>query len=119
MPDPYTLIDDLVNNTTVKVVLQNVQVLAAMPSAPVTDQSSGSNSSQASAAPAMVALLAVTPQQAEVVRFAQLDGNISLVLRAPADAQAPDVTTGGITLRELVDKYGVLPPAPVSPVATP
>jgi Flp pilus assembly protein CpaB len=54
-------------------------------------------------------------QQAEVVRFAQLDGNISLVSRAPADAQAPTVDTTGVTLRELVDGYGVLPPAPVSP----
>ena len=117
VPDPYTSIDGMINNTTVKVVLQNVQVLAAISSSP-TD-ASNSNSSQASPAPAMVALLAVTPQQAEVVRFAQLDGNISLVLRAPADAQAPQVDTTGITLRELVDQYGVLPPAPVSPISTP
>jgi pilus assembly protein CpaB len=114
MPVPYTSIDDLVNNTTVKVVLQNVQVLASIPTEPVNDNNNGS--SQATPAPATVVLLAVTPQQAEVVRFAQLDGNISLVLRAPADAQAPQVDTTGITLRELVDQYGVLPPAPVSPV---
>ena len=36
-------------------------------------------------------------------------------LRAPADAQSPTVDKTGITLRELVDQYGVLPPAPVSP----
>lgn len=113
LPDPYVSIDDVVNNTTVKVVLQNVQVLTTIAS--TADDTSGNTNAQASPAPAAVVLLAVTPQQAEVVRFAQLDGNISLVLRAPADAQAPTVDTTGITLRELVDQYGVLPPAPVSP----
>jgi len=38
------------------------------------------------------------------------------VLRSPADASAPAVDTTGITLKQLVDQYGVLPPAPVSPV---
>jgi Flp pilus assembly protein CpaB len=60
-------------------------------------------------------VLAVTPQQAEVVRFAQLDGNVSLVLRAPDDAGAADTSTTGITLKWLVDNYGVLPPQPVTP----
>ena len=52
----------------------------------------------------------MTPQQAELIRFTQLDGNLSLVLRAPGDAEAAPVTTTGITLRELVDRFGVLPP---------
>jgi Flp pilus assembly protein CpaB len=59
--------------------------------------------------------LGVTPQQAEVIRFAQMDGNVSLVLRAPTDANAAAVDTTGITLKQLVDQYGVLPPAPVTP----
>ena len=42
-------------------------------------------------------------------------GNISLVLRAPGDAGAADTTTTGITLKWLVDHYGVLPPAAVTP----
>jgi pilus assembly protein CpaB len=111
---PYVSIDDFVNNTSVKVVVQNVQVLAAMASTP---QDANSNT-PATPAPDMVVLLAVTPQQAEVVRYAEIDGNISLVLRAPADAGAPPVDTTGITLKELVDQYGVLPPAPITP-ATP
>ena len=113
--NPYTSLDNYVNNTTVKVVVQNVQVLAAIAAAPAvtTDQS---NPAPPTAQPDMVVLLAVTPQQAEVVRFAQLDGNISLVLRAPADANAPAVDTTGITLKQLVDQYGVLPPAPVTPI---
>lgn len=65
--------------------------------------------------PDVVIILAVTPQQAEIVRFAQLDGNISLVLRAPADSGAADTTTSGITLKWLVDHYGVLPPSAVTP----
>jgi pilus assembly protein CpaB len=113
--DPYTLLDAYLNNTTVKVVVQNVQVVAAM--AKLTDDGSGDNASgQASTDPDMVVLLAVTPQQAEVVRFAQLDGNVSLVLRSPADKDAAAVDTSGITLKQLVDQYGVLPPAPVQPV---
>ncbi|HEY5519286.1 MAG TPA: Flp pilus assembly protein CpaB [Candidatus Limnocylindrales bacterium] len=113
--NPYTSLDNFVNNTSVKVVVQNVQVLAAIAAQPVntTDQS---NQVPATPQPDMVVLLAVTPQQAEVVRFAQLDGNISLVLRAPADANAPAVDTTGITLKQLVDQYGVLPPAPVTPI---
>ena len=112
---PYTSLDNWVNNTTVKVVVQNVQVLAAIAAQPA-DTTDQSNPAPPTAQPDMVVLLAVTPQQAEVVRFAQLDGNISLVLRAPADANAPAVDTTGITLKQLVDQYGVLPPAPVTPI---
>ena len=112
--DPYVSIDDYLNNTTVKVVVQNVQVLAAIAAAP--QEQTNLVAGQASPQPDMVVLLAVTPQQAEVVRFAQLDGNISLVLRSPADAGAQAVDTSGITLKQLVDQYGVLPPAPVTPV---
>lgn len=108
---PYISIDEFVNSTTVKVVVQNVQVLA------VNVRSTDPNNANTTVAvePDVVVVLAVTPQQAEVVRFAQLDGNVSLVLRAPGDATAPDTTTTGITLKWLVDNYGVLPPAPVTP----
>ncbi len=113
--NPYTSLDDFVNNTSVKVVVQNVQVLAAIAAQPADTTDQG-NQAAPTPQPDMVVLLAVTPQQAEVVRFAQLDGNISLVLRAPADANAPAVDTTGITLKQLVDQYGVLPPAPVTPI---
>lgn len=111
-PDPYISIDAYLNNTTVKVVVQNVQVLAVQPrsSAP-----SNAVAPAGSPEPDMVVVLAVTPQQVEVVRFAQLDGNISLVLRAPGDSGAADTSTSGITLKELVDRWGVLPPKPVTP----
>ena len=62
--------------------------------------------------------MAATVQQAEVIKFAQMQGNISLVLRATKDCQTasgqatpcPIIPTTGITLRVLVDDYGVLPP---------
>jgi pilus assembly protein CpaB len=111
-PDPYIVLDSYLNNTTVKIVVQNVQVLAVQPK-------SGEQANLVQPAggpePDVVVILAVTPQQAEIVRYAELDGNISLVLRAPGDASAPDATTTGITLKWLVDHYGVLPPAAVTP----
>jgi pilus assembly protein CpaB len=110
-PDPYIILDSYLNNTTVKIVVQNVQVLAVQPKTGAT-----ANLVQPVAPePDVVVVLAVTPQQAEIVRYAELDGNISLVLRAPGDAGSADVDTSGITLRWLVDHYGVLPPAAVTP----
>jgi len=63
-------------------------------------------------------ILAVTPQQAEVIKWAQIDGQISLVLRSPKDftdangnpvSPQPDTTTG-VVLKTLIDNFGVLPP---------
>ena len=58
-------------------------------------------------------------QQAEIIKFAQLDGSISLALRSPDDfidpvtkepiVPVPNDTTC-IILKGLVDSYGVLPP---------
>ncbi len=74
-----------------------------------------------------IVILAVDAQQAEVIKFAQLDGSISLVLRSPEDfidpatglpypnGPVPDATTG-IILKTLVDTYGVLPPELVETV---
>jgi Flp pilus assembly protein CpaB len=107
------------NNTSIKVLVQNVQVLglvggSSSASAATTD---GTDSTAATdpntgqpAVKASIVILSVTPQEAELVRFAQLDGNLSLLLRSPGDAGAADVKTTGVTLRELVDHYGVLPP---------
>ncbi|MBX3028715.1 MAG: Flp pilus assembly protein CpaB [Chloroflexi bacterium] len=99
------ILDEWLNNTTIKVLVQNVQVLGTiLPTVVTEQQANGDNEIGA------IALLAVTPQQAELVRFAQLDGNLYLLLRSPEDETAPDVPTTGITLRELTDRWGVLPP---------
>jgi pilus assembly protein CpaB len=110
-PVPYIALDEYLNNTTVKVVVQNVQVLAVI--ARTVDE--GGADPNGVLQPDVVVVLAVTPQQAEVVRFAQLDGNVSLVLRAPGDTSSGDVSTTGMTLKQLVDYWGVLPPKPVTP----
>jgi pilus assembly protein CpaB len=111
---PYTGIDEFLNNTTVKVVVQNVQVLAALPQESEESPETTTNSSKPQEVADVIAVLAVPPQQVEVIRFAEMDGHVSLVLRAPSDYAAGAVTTTGITLRQLVDQYGVLPPLPVT-----
>ena len=105
-------LDEYVNNTSVKVIVQNVQVLAALPREP--RMATIRLLPQSEPQPDLVAILAVQPQEVEVIRFAQLDGNVSVVLRAPSDYAQGQVSTTGITLRELVDHWGVLPPAPVT-----
>jgi pilus assembly protein CpaB len=97
--------DDILNNTTVKVLVQNIQVVGTLSTAPADP-----NGSTTTPLGTMLVILSLTPQQVELVRFAQTDGNLVLTLRSPKDADVADATTTGITLRELVDKYGVLPP---------
>ena len=121
---------------TVKLILQGMQVLGTLlpPVAPPP-----ANAAAPSAAPAEpgtvlneqqeIVILSVSAQQAEVIRYGQLMANplltLSLVLRSPDDFIDP--TTGkpvppvvaettGITLKELIDKYGVLPPVIEPPV---
>jgi pilus assembly protein CpaB len=110
---PYSAVPhDIINETTIKVLVQNVQVLGIV--TPPPDPSASSTSTDASTgAPVSdirTVIIGVTPQQAELVRFAMLDGSLSLVMRSPLDAAAPDVVTTGVTLRELVDAHGVLAP---------
>jgi len=111
---PYIKLNDYLNSTTVKVLVQNVQVLAVVQES-VAPQTNVVQAPTTSNGPTFIAVLAVSPQQSELLRYAQLDGNVSLVLRSPADQGAADVATSGITLHELVSKWGVLPPVPVVP----
>jgi len=116
----FATVDPILNNTTVKVLVENVKVIGIITPPPTATQANAQGGAEGtttgqSQTPSLndqsfIAILAVTPQQAELVRFTQIDGNISLVLRSPRDAEAPEVKTTGITLRQLVDKYGVLPP---------
>jgi Flp pilus assembly protein CpaB len=105
------------NPTTTKVVLQSMQVIGTLvPPAPTSSPGQGSTTSLTGQSELVI--LAVTPQQAEVIKFAQIDGQISLILRSPkdfADANGQPVTpplasTTGIVLRTLIEQYGVLPP---------
>jgi Flp pilus assembly protein CpaB len=124
------------NATSVKVLLQGVQVLGTLLPPPTAAQAQAQQQQPAaSGAPAQgqqtalngqqeIVMLAVTPQQAEVIKYAQLDGSVTLVLRSPDDFRdatgkpviPPTDTTTGVILKTLVDQYGVLPPQLVETV---
>ena len=124
--DTFTVVSGI-NGTSVKLLLQGMQVLGTLlPPPPEQAQSAEgqpppSESGTALTGQQEIVALSVDAQQAEVIKFAQMDGEISLILRSgedfldPATGQPidppplPDPTTG-IILKSLVDRYGVLPP---------
>jgi pilus assembly protein CpaB len=146
VPDPANPGFEIVTNpgpkgTTIKLILQGMQVLGAL-LPPVAPTPTGAAAPAESGAPGAatapgtvlneqqeIVILSVSAQQAEVIRYAQLQANplltLSLVLRSPDDFIDP--TTGepvppviaettGIVLQTLIDTYGVLPPTVVPPV---
>ena len=118
----FTVVAGL-NGTSVKVLLQGMQVLGTLlpPPAAAQDPAVEGEPGTALTGQQEIVALAVTAQQAEIIKFAQLDGSISLVLRSPEDFKdpatgkpfengpLPDPTTG-VILKTLVDTFGVLPP---------
>ena len=116
--------------TSTKVLLQNMQVIGTLSpptTAPAASDTSGTSGASGTGETATaltgqqeLVILAVTAEQAEVIKFAQVDpgSSISLVLRSPKDfhdangaAIVPPVDkTTGIVLKTLIDQYGVLPP---------
>jgi len=116
------------NNTSVKLLLEGMQVLATVQPEPATSGNQNNNNPSASPTPSgpgltqdstELVILSVTAQQAEVIKFAQLEGSISLVLRSPKDFFDPNgqpilplpAGTTGVILKTLVDGgYGVLRP---------
>ena len=126
------------NGTSVKLLLQGLQVMGTLlpPVAPPPEGSTtaspapSSGPSTALNGQQEIVVLAVSAQQSEVLKFVQMDGNITLALRSPNDfidpatgAPLPPVSaeTTGIILKTLVDSYGVLPPEvvqTVTPTAT-
>lgn len=118
---------DGVPGLSVKLMLQGMQVMGTLlpPQtdtgvAPSAAPDSGTEPSTALVVgQEQIVILAVTAQQLEVIKFAQLDGNVSLALRSPDDFIDPatgeplpkvDTPTSGIILKELVTSFGVLPP---------
>ncbi len=141
-PDTVVVTNPGPKGATVKLILQGMQVLGTLlpPVAPPPANADGTPA--AAPAPGTVlneqqeiVILAVTAQQAEVIRYAQQMANplltLSLVLRSPDDfidpvtgEPVPPVLaeTTGIVLRTLIETYGVLPPTietPVLPTPTP
>jgi pilus assembly protein CpaB len=109
-----------INATSVKAIIQNLEVVGSLLPPPPTDEN-GNPTTTEGAPPSLngqteLVILAVSAQEAEVLRFGQIDGTITLILRSPDDAEAPAEETTGITLRELVDKWAVIPPQVVETV---
>lgn len=113
-----------INATSSKLLLQGMQVIGTLLPPPTTQQGGGA-APPAGTEPSTnlngqseIVILAVEAQQSEVIKFAQIDGSISLVLRSPKDFRdeqgnpivPPPNATTGITLRVLVDTYRVLIP---------
>jgi len=119
--DTFTVISGI-NNTSVKALLQGMQVVGTLLPPPPAEDPNAPTEGEGSTAlngQQQIVILAVDTQQAEVIKFAQLDGSISLVLRSPDDFIDPETQepivpvpndTTGIIIKGLVDSYGVLPP---------
>ena len=106
---------------SIKTVVEGLQVLGTL--LPPASQQAAAASGQPASGTSLngqqeIVILAATSQQAEAIRFAQVSGTIALVLRSSTDCTATDGTatscpiipTTGITLRKMVDDFGVLPP---------
>lgn len=118
---PNTPTDTEINANSTKVLLQNLLVVGTLVPETVTTASGTevtSGSAPSLSGRQQLVLVAVTPQQAEVIAFALVDGSITLTLRSPQDyvdetgapVVPPSVKTTGITLKTLLDDWGVIIP---------
>ena len=115
-----------INPLSVKspLVLQDVQIIGTInppPAAPAAAQGQPvpSVAPQVNFDEQKLLVLAVTPEQAEVILFARTTGVMDAILRSPLDAGVT-AETAGVILKTLVDKYGILPPQIVQvPIPTP
>jgi pilus assembly protein CpaB len=104
-------------------LMQDVQIIGVL-EAPAPAPAEGQAAPAASTKPVITGankllVLAVTPQQAEVLLYARTTGTLDAVLRPPSDA-GQTVTTTGVILKTLVEDYGILPPEIVQvPIPTP
>jgi Flp pilus assembly protein CpaB len=117
-----------INSTSVKLLIEGMQVIGTVrPPTTATRTTNAAPSGSAANAPTTtlsddgqeLVILAVTAQQAELIKYAQIDGDISLLLRNSRDfvdengepvVSLPAGTTG-VVLKTLVDGgYGVLRP---------
>ena len=134
--------DENYDHTSVKVLLQGMQVVTTLLPPPPTAETGVAPAPGTSAAPTTggggtalngqqeIVILAVSTQQAEVIKFAQMDGSITLMLRSPKDfvddqgnpVIPQTVTTTGVVLKTMITDFGVLIPKvliDLQPVAAP
>ena len=110
------------NGTSVKLLLEGMQVLCRQLPPPTTTQAQQPEASPGTNGPTTslngqqeIVILGVTPAQAEVIKFAQLDGSISLILRSSKDfvddqgnpVVTPPSGTEGVTLKKLTTDFAV------------
>jgi pilus assembly protein CpaB len=110
------------NGTSVKLLLEGMQVLCRQlppPPAPANGQAAPAPASGAGVSlngQQEIVILGVTAPQAEIMKFSQLDGSISLVLRSNADfprdeagniVPPPPAGTNGVTLKILTTDFAV------------
>ena len=111
------------NGTSVKLLLQNLQVIATLlPPVPAPAQGApAADPGTALTGQQELVIVAATAEQVEVLKFIQMDANVSLVLRSTADYQERDPVTDevilpvdeittGVILKTLIDTYGVITP---------
>jgi pilus assembly protein CpaB len=114
--DAVTLVPG-VNPTSVKLLIEGRQVLGRLlppPPAAANGQPAPSEGTTLTGQQEIV-IVSVTPTQAEIIKFAQMDGSISLVLRSAKDfvdeagnpIDQPPSGTEGITLKKLTDSFAV------------
>ena len=123
-PEADESLDEAVYDpTSVKVLLQGIQVVATLLPPPPAAEAGAPTPAPDSGGTALtgqqeIVILAVTQQQLEVIKFAQVDGNITLALRSPKDfvdelgnpIVPATITTTGIVLTTMIRDFGVLPP---------
>lgn len=113
------------NSTSVKLLIEGMQVLSVVrqaPPPPAEGQAqptpSGPTEPELSEGATALVILSLSAQQTELVKFAQMQGSVSLALRSSQDffdengepvLPVPAGTTG-VILKTLVDSYGVLRP---------
>ena len=122
-PGVEQLTAPVVDPTSVKVLMQGLQVVATLLPPPPAAEAGAPTPAPDSGGTSLngqqeIVILAVTPQQLEVIKFAQVDGNITLALRSPKDFVdeqgnpiiPPTITTTGLVLKTMIDDWGVLIP---------
>ena len=109
------------NGTSVKLLIEGMQVLCRqLPpvAAPANGQAPAPTSGTGVSLNGQqeIVILGVTAPQAEIIKFAQLDGSMSLILRSSADfprdeagniVQPPPSGTNGVTLKILTTDFAV------------
>lgn len=106
------------NSTSVKAIIQNLEVVGTLLPPPTVQEGAPATGGEAPVlnGQAQIVILSVSAQEAEVLRFGQIDGSLTLVLRSPQDKEAANEETTGITLRRLVDGWAVILPQIVETV---